>query len=323
MRLQKNSSDSLQKNKLIYDENVKKFLSQKIILAHILAYTVKEFRGMEPADIVQYIEGNPEVSKHRVEPDGAGMGDYLCEESPMITGSSTESASRQEGTVYFDIRFYVYSPNGDELIKLIMDIEAQNIIQGLDYDIITRGIYYCARMISEQKGREFVKSDYHKIKKVYSIWICTNCPAEFENTITEYSMERHPIVGNSPDINRYDLQSVIFVGLSKEIADERNEYKLHRLLETFFSAVLSEREKREVIEKEYGIVYSKEIEGSVNVMCNVSDGLVVQGMQQLEDAIKITKEFNLTNPEQLEERGFDSVTSETAIRLVKEIRLAN
>ena len=31
-----------------YDENVKAFLSQKIILAHILVSTVKEFHGMHP-----------------------------------------------------------------------------------------------------------------------------------------------------------------------------------------------------------------------------------------------------------------------------------
>lgn len=315
MHLQRNKSSSLQNNKLIYDENVKKFLSQKIILAHILAHTVKEFRGMKPVDIVQYIEGTPEVSKHRVGPDGVGMEDYLYEDSPMITGSSTESASKHEGMVCFDIRFYVYSPNGKELIKLIIDVEAQNTIQGLDYDIITRGVYYCARMISEQKGREFVKSNYDNIKKVYSIWICTNCPTGFENTITEYSLARYPIVGNPPDINRYDLQSVIFVGLSKVIADERDEYKLHRLLETFFSAALSEQEKREVIENEYGIVYSKEIERSVNVMCNVSDGLVEQGIQLLEEAIILAKEEHLTNPQELVDRGYDLQLAQKAIRL--------
>lgn len=155
--------------------------------------------------------------------------------------------------------------------KLIIDVEAQNTIQGL------------------------------------------------ENTITEYSMARYPIVGNPPDINRYDLQSVIFVGLSKAIADERDEYKLHRLLETFFSASLSEQEKREVIENEYGIVYSKEIERSVNVMCNVSDGLVEQGIEQgiqlLEEAIILTKEEHLTNPQELIDRGYDLQIAQKAIRL--------
>ena len=92
-----------------------------------------------------------------------------------------------------------------------------------------------------------------------------------------------------------------------------------RLLETFFSASLSEQEKREVIENEYGIVYSKEIERSVNVMCNVSDGLVEQGIEQgiqlLEEAIILTKEEHLTNPQELIDRGYDLQIAQKAIRL--------
>lgn len=126
-------------------------------------------------------------------------------------------------------------------------------------------------------------------------------------------------MGNSPDENRYDLLSVIFVGLSKEIADERDEYKLHRLLETFFSSSLSEQEKREVIEHEYGITYSKEIGGSVNVMCNVSDGLVEQGIEQglqlLENAIILAKKEHLTTPQELIDRGVDARIAQKAILL--------
>ena len=29
-------------------------------------------------------------------------------------------------------------------------------------------------MISSQKGREFVNSNYNDIKRVYSIWVCMN-----------------------------------------------------------------------------------------------------------------------------------------------------
>ena len=41
-----------------YDNRVKRILSEKHILAHILAKTVDEFKGMNPADIVSYIERN-------------------------------------------------------------------------------------------------------------------------------------------------------------------------------------------------------------------------------------------------------------------------
>ena len=40
-----------------YDDKAKRLLGNKIILAHILVKTVDEFRGMNPKDVVAYIEG--------------------------------------------------------------------------------------------------------------------------------------------------------------------------------------------------------------------------------------------------------------------------
>ena len=42
-----------------YNEATKRILSNKIILAHILSQTVKEFRGVPPEEIVPLIEGKP------------------------------------------------------------------------------------------------------------------------------------------------------------------------------------------------------------------------------------------------------------------------
>ena len=51
-----------------YDDNIKALLSQKIILAHILAGAVKEFFQMKPEEIIPYIEGEPEIGKISLEP---------------------------------------------------------------------------------------------------------------------------------------------------------------------------------------------------------------------------------------------------------------
>ena len=40
-----------------YDESAKRLLGQKSILAHILVKTVDEFKGMNPKEVVSYIEG--------------------------------------------------------------------------------------------------------------------------------------------------------------------------------------------------------------------------------------------------------------------------
>ena len=51
-----------------YDESAKRLLGQKIILAHILIKTVKEFKGMKPEDAMLYIEGKPYISCVPLEP---------------------------------------------------------------------------------------------------------------------------------------------------------------------------------------------------------------------------------------------------------------
>ncbi len=51
-----------------YDEKAKRLLGNKIILAHILVKTVDEFQGMNPEDVVSYIEGEPFISVVPVEP---------------------------------------------------------------------------------------------------------------------------------------------------------------------------------------------------------------------------------------------------------------
>ncbi len=51
-----------------YDESAKRLLGQKSILAHILVKTVDEFKGMNPKEVVSYIEGQPYISTVPVEP---------------------------------------------------------------------------------------------------------------------------------------------------------------------------------------------------------------------------------------------------------------
>ena len=51
-----------------YDAKVKNLLGHKIILAHILTRTVDEFKGMNPREVIPYIEGTPYISKVPIEP---------------------------------------------------------------------------------------------------------------------------------------------------------------------------------------------------------------------------------------------------------------
>ncbi len=262
-----------------YDNCVKVFLSQKIILAHILVNAVEEFAGQKPEDVVRLIDGEPEVSSRRVHLKGSEMEDFLTDVHPRIQGMGAEDASEDEGSVYYDIRFTVYTPSKRHRLKLILDVEAQNDFYP-GYDLVTRSIYYCARMLSSQKNSEFINSDYDGIKKVYSIWICVHVPKYAENTITKYRIRQENVVGQFPDNRRYDLLSSIFICLSDDIVEKSDTYRLHRLLETFFSTELRKEEKRAILENEYAINVNREMDRSVSEMCNVSVGILQKGIAQ-------------------------------------------
>ena len=88
-------------DKAQYDERAKRLLGHKSILAHILVDTVEEFRGMNPRDVVKYIEGEPKIGVVPTEP---GLTNINGE---RVVGMNTENTEINEGTINFDIVFYV------------------------------------------------------------------------------------------------------------------------------------------------------------------------------------------------------------------------
>ena len=86
-----------------YDDCAKRLLGQKIILAHILVKTVDEFKGMDPKEVVPFIEGKPYISSVPVEP---GLTNKRSEKSGQkIVGLNTENSEINEGLVRFNIVF--------------------------------------------------------------------------------------------------------------------------------------------------------------------------------------------------------------------------
>lgn len=97
--------------KVQYDNKAKDLLSQKIIQLPTFSRRSSEFRGLNPEDIVKYIEGEPFVG---IVPLDSG---YTNEEYPdkngsKIIGMNTESEEINEGIIRFDILFYVRTLNG-------------------------------------------------------------------------------------------------------------------------------------------------------------------------------------------------------------------
>ena len=108
-------------SKAQYDTSAKRLLGQKSILAHILVKTVDEFKGMNPKDVVNCIEGTPHISTVPVEP---GLTNAAGEKNgERLVGFNTENEEINEGLVRFDIVFYVRMLDG--LSQIIINVEAQ------------------------------------------------------------------------------------------------------------------------------------------------------------------------------------------------------
>ncbi len=264
-----NLSKRLETTKLIeqFDSCAKKLLSEKIILAWILKSCVEEFKDCS----IQWIMTEGIVDDIEVSTNAVNMDEEDFTE-PELSGSNTEDNSIKEGKVFYDIKFNAKAPNADDYIYLIINLEAQND-ERLTYPILKRAVYYVSRMISSQKNTIFYKSDYKKIRKVYSIWVIMN--TDKENTITKYSMNEQSLVGEvKANITDYDLMSIYMIRLGSEI-DENNESIL-RLLGTIFKSRDSKTQER-ILEEEYNIPMVSPKKGEVNEMSSLGEGIFEEG----------------------------------------------
>ena len=253
-------------DKAQYDTRVKRLLAQKSILAHILVKTVDEFKGMKPEDVVKYIEGEPSISVVPVEPGLANM-EKPDAAGQRIVGLNTENAEINEGLVRFDIIFYVRMKNG--FSQIIVNIEAQKD-EPTEYKILNRAIFYVSRLISSQKERDFVNTNYDDIKQVFSIWICMNMD---DNSLSHIHLTKDEMLKPCNWKGNLDLLNIVLIGITNEIPEHDEKYEMHRLIGALLSSELKEQEKLDIIEHEYNIPISQEFREDVRIMCNLSTGI--------------------------------------------------
>ena len=253
-------------DKAQYDTRVKRLLAQKSILAHILVKTVDEFKGMKPEDVVKYIEGEPSISVVPVEPGLANM-EKPDAAGQRIVGLNTENAEINEGLVRFDIIFYVRMKNG--LSQIIVNIEAQKD-EPTEYKILNRAIFYVSRLISSQKERDFVNTNYDDIKQVFSIWICMNMD---DNSLSHIHLTKDELLKPCNWKGNLDLLNIVLIGITNEIPEHDEKYEMHRLIGALLSSELKEQEKLDIIEHEYNNPIRQEFREDVRIMCNLSTGI--------------------------------------------------
>ncbi len=290
-------------DKAQYDTRVKRLLAQKSILAHILVKTVDEFKGMKPEDVVKYIEGEPSISVVPVEPGLANM-EKPDAAGQRIVGLNTENAEINEGLVRFDIIFYVRMKNG--LSQIIVNIEAQKD-EPTEYKILNRAIFYVSRLISSQKERDFVNTNYDDIKQVFSIWICMNMD---DNSLSHIHLTKDELLKPCNWKGNLDLLNIVLIGITNEIPEHDEKYEMHRLIGALLSSELKEQEKLDIIEHEYNIPTSQEFREDVRIMCNLSTGIEERATEKTSEKFILNmykKGYTLDQIADVAETGVDEV----------------
>lgn len=262
------------KQKIQHDQIAKSLLKLRTVLAWILKSTTDEFKRMDLSEVEKWVF-NPAI--------GSDTSDD--EAPPQIPMAGTESSSLNDGSRYFDVKFYTKDPKKPEdSISLIINIEAQTKFKSEDY-IHKRAEYYLSRLISGQNNTIFANDNFEKIKKVYSIWICTDPIATYRNTITVFPRTSKKLYGNAKaKKGAYDTSTYIIVGLNDNYD---SNCKIIRMLDLLLTEELKDaagktiqltaEEKRkwlkkraEILQKEFNIS-QEETEWRLLEMCDLSD----------------------------------------------------
>ena len=232
--------------------------------------TVDEFKGMKPEDVVKYIEGEPSISVVPVEPGLANM-EKTDAAGQRIVGLNTENAEINEGLVRFDIIFYVN------------------------------------RLISSQKERDFVNTNYDDIKQVFSIWICMNMD---DNSLSHIHLTKDEMLKPCNWKGNLDLLNIVLIGITNEIPEHDEKYEMHRLIGALLSSELKEQEKLDIIEHEYNIPISQEFREDVRIMCNLSTGIEERATEKTSEKFILNmykKGYTLDQIADVAETGVDEV----------------
>lgn len=250
-----------------YDAACKRVLSERQVLAYILHDFMREYESLSREQIAnEFLEGEPLIGEEPVERDDVGR----------VRLGDPGDATLFENTVTFDIRVDALLPGGAGSARLEIDLEAQND-QPRKYPLLKRAVYYCGRMLSKQGGVDVVRSRYDRVRKVVSIWVCSDADKAHQGTVARFCLDQHDLVGR-PNYKHadYDLVEVILICLGGR---EAHGGALG-MLGLLFDCDIPAREKIRRLKHDFGIITSEEFEGKVDDMCNLSLGVYEKGRRK-------------------------------------------
>lgn len=275
---------AISNDKVNLDAGCKSLLGCTPVAAFIAKNCIPEFHDMALDKIQEFIvykkaksemtpEELAEIQKSNIPP--VEISCHPVEDLPdKLNEKNVESKSINEGTIYYDVLFDIGLPCG-KANRVIVDIEAQNKYNP-GYHMLNRGSFYCGRMVSAQKESVFHNSDYDKLQKVYSIWLCIDPGEEVRGVCNTYSMTETCLAKeyHFPK-EQYDNYCIVMACLQ----DKESDNDMVRLFSTIFDNK-TPVEKKLQLATECGLPVTTDVKEGINQMCNYSDFVEQQGVEK-------------------------------------------
>ena len=295
---------AINNEKSYLDAGCKALLGCTAVAAFIVKNCIPEFHDMSLEEIQEYIiykkaksqmtpEELAEIQAENTSP--VEIGCHIVDDLPdKLNEKNVESKSTNEGTIYYDVLFDIGMPDGKSPpSRVIVDIEAQNEFKP-GYAILKRGSFYCGRMISAQKETVFRNSDYNKLQKVYSIWLCIVPDEDVRGVCNAYNMSEICLAKEHHfPKEQYDNFCIILACLQ----DKQSANNMVRFFSSVFDNEMPVEEKLDLA-RECGLQVTADVKEGINQMCNYSDYVEQKGIEKgriealSESVVKLVREGN-------------------------------
>lgn len=234
-----------------FDRRCKLLFSDPVILAWILKDSILKINKVPVKVIADNLANN----------NGGSL------ELRKMSGLNKESIDIDHGDIVFD--FMVVCDLND---KFYIELEGQKDSKKLGYPISKRAAYYLSRLISDQKGNEFINSDYQNLKEAYSIFVTLN--GKHKNKIFRQKMEWYDDHGNpTKEEDNPGMMEVIKIYMG----EGNKEIGCLKLLELFFFDKREWEAKKKILKEEFEIELDDETEQEVRSMNGFGEGLLEIG----------------------------------------------
>ena len=233
------------------DVHAKNLLKNRQVAARLIKLGIHGFHDLSYGEIeagIAYSDGNVTTGKFR--------------------GSDTEDNVPGEGRTSHDVIFSLTNIRTDVTVDI--DIEPQGKFNP-GYPLIMRAVFKFSRIMSSQGDTVFSlqDSEYGKVRKVCSVWLCAGAPKKERNSVTEYTVAREVLYGSPTDNGKHDLMQVLMVVMSEE-TDTGNE--LLDYVNLLFSGTIPVDEKIRILRDKYEMKTDDEIKNEVGEMTELMMG---------------------------------------------------